>query len=381
MKRKSILIISPFFRPNVGGVEAYLSDLCEYLRKRNYMVYVLTYQPLTTRIKGKKYEKKENLEVRRILWFGHNWFHKLESYPVLEFLYLTPCLFSHVLSFLIRNHRKIDVLHAHGLVAAFITKFMGKIFKKRLIMSTCAVYNLRRGTLFADGVRWLLSGFDKILPLADFSKQELVCIGLPENKMDVYYLWTDLELYKPMDKKESKEIIHLAGKFIVLFIGRLIRIKGVEILIEVAKQMDKKINFVFIGDHGPLLEVIEEAASQHENIILVKGVYGSQLIPYYQSADILIVPSQYEEAFGKVIIESLSCGTPVIAANKGAIPYILDLSVGRLIEPTGENIKREVEYFYNQPDILSQLTANCRPYAEKYFSNKNAAVIAASYYS
>lgn len=374
-------MISPFFRPNIGGVEAYLDDLCEYLRKHDYMVYVLTYQPLTTKIRGKKYEKKENLEIRRILWFGHNWFHKFEPYPIIQFIYLTPCLFIHVFSFLIRNHRGIDVLHAHGLIAAFITKFMVKIFKKRSIMSTCAVYNLEKNTLFAKVVRWLLSDFDKVLPLADFSKRELVRIGLPENKMNIYYLWVDQEIYRPKDKKESKERINLAGKFIVLFTGRLIKIKGAEVLIEAARQVDKKINFVFIGDHGPLLKVVEEAASQSENIILVKNIRGYQLIPYYQAADILIVPSQYEEAFGKVIIEALSCGTPVIGADKGAIPDILDLSVGRVISPTVENIKREIEYFYHYPDVLSQLTVNCRLYAEKYFSNKNAAVIAASYYS
>lgn len=381
MSRKNILILCPFFRPNIGGVETYLDDLCEYLRTRDYKVFVITYQPLTTKTKGLKLEKKENLEIRRILWFGHNWFHKLESYPILEFLYLTPCLFVHVFAFLIRNHRGIDVLHAHGLIAAFIAKFMAKIFKKRSIMSTCAVYNLQKDTLFAKVVRWLLSDFDKILPLADFSKRELVHIGLPENKMNIYYLWVDQEIYKPRDKKETKERIHLAEKFIVLFVGRLIKIKGVEVLIEAARRVDKKISFIFIGDHGPLLKVVEEAALQSENIILVKDIHRYQLIPYYQAADILIIPSQYEEAFGKVIIESLSCGTPVIGANKGAIPDILDLSVGRLIEPAIENIKREIEYFYHHPDVLSQLTVNCRSYAEKYFSSKNAAIIAASYYS
>lgn len=380
MTKKSVLILSPFFRPNIGGVETYLNDLCEYLRKKDYRVYVITYQPLTTRAKGQKVEKKDGLEIRRIPWFGHNWFHKLEPYPLLEFLYLTPCLFAYTFFFLFRNYRKIDVVHAQGLNAAFITKFLVKIFKKRSIISTCAVYNLQRRPLFSRIVKWTLSGFDKILPLANFSKRELIHIGLSENKMNTYYLWIDQEIYKSRDEKENKERINLRGKFIVLFIGRLIKMKGVDILIEAARQVNKKINFVFIGDDGPLLNVIEEAAAQSENIILVKKIHGDQLIPYYQAADILIVPSQYEEAFGKVIIEALSCGTPVIGADKGAIPDILDLSVGRVINPTVENIKRETEYFYYHPDILSQLTINCRPYAEKHFSEKNAEIIEKSYY-
>ena len=154
-----------------------------------------------------------------------------------------------------------------------------------------------------------------------------------------------------------------------------------KILLEVAEQVDKKINFVFIGDDGPLLKDIEQLGARYENIVLVKGIRGHQLIPYYQGADILIIPSQYEEAFGKVIIEALSCGTPVIGANKGAIPDILDSSVGRVINPTIENIKREIEYLYNYPDKLSQLTVNCRSYAEKFFSEKNAEIISKSYFS
>ena len=381
MRKPSVLILSPFFRPNIGGVETYLNDLCEYLRRKNYSVLVITYQPLTSRTRGLRVEKLEGLEIRRILWFGHNWFYKLEPYPVLEFLYLTPCLFAYTFFFLLKNHRKIDVIHAQGLNAAFITRFLARVFKKRSVMSTCAVYNLQRRSLFSKIVKWTLSPFDKILPLADFSKRELINTGLPENKMETYHLWVEQDIYKPRDKKECKDIIGLSGKFVVLFVGRLIKIKGVEVLIEAAKQIDKKINIVFIGDNGPLANVVKEAAAHFENIFLVEGVHGHQLIPYYQAADILIVPSQYDEAFGKVIIEALSCGTPVIGADKGAIPDIVTPSVGCVINPTAENIKREIEHFYYYPEILSKLTINCRSYAEIYFSEKAAKSIEKSYYS
>ena len=381
MRKPSVLILSPFFRPNIGGVETYLNDLCEYLRRKKYSVFVITYQPLTSRTRGLRVEKEEGLEIRRILWFGHNWFYKLEPYPVLEFLYLTPCLFAYTFFFLLKNHRRIDVIHAQGLNAAFITRFLARVFKKRSVMSTCAVYNLQGRSLFSKIVKWTLSPFNKILPLANFSKRELINTGLPENKMETYHLWVDQEIYKPQDKKKCKDIIGLSGKFIVLFVGRLIKIKGVEVLIEAAKQINKKINIVFIGDNGPLVNVVKEAAAHFENIILVEGIHGHQLIPYYQAADILIVPSQYEEAFGKVIIEALSCGTPVIGADKGAIPDIITPSVGCVINPTAENVKREIEHFYYYPEILSKLTINCRSYAEIYFSEKAAKSIEKSYYS
>jgi glycosyltransferase involved in cell wall biosynthesis len=379
--KKRVLILSPFFKPNIGGVENYLDDLCGYLRTHGYMVYVITYQPLTVRIKAKAIETGENIEIRRTWWFGYNLFHKLEPYPVLEFIYLTPRLFIYTFLFMLKNNKKIDVVHAQGMTAAFIAKLLAKVFKKRTIMSTCAIYNLKKNSLFSKMAGWTLSTMDKILPLADFSKQELIRIGLPEDKMQTYYLWVDQAKYAPADKKTAKVKVDLRGRFIVLFVGRFIKIKGVEVLIEVAKTCDKNISFVFIGDQGPFLNYMENQANKYGNIVLVKGISGHQLIPYYQAADVLVVPSQYEEAFGKVIIEALSCGTPVIGANRGAVPHILSEQVGRVVLPTAENIKREIEYLYHHPAILSEMTGKCREYAEKNFGEKNIEVITRSYYS
>ncbi len=378
--KPGVLILTPFFRPNIGGVESYLSDLCEYLRKHSYMVYVLTYQPLTVKIKAKRFEADKDIEIRRVRWPGNNLFHKLEPYPVLEFIYLTPRLFIATFFFMLKNRGKIDVIHAQGLNAAFITRFTAKIFRKRAVMSTCAVYGFKKGSFFSRIVHWTLSGMDKILPLADFSRRELIDIGLPGDKLNAYYLWVDQDRYIPADKKTVREKTGLNKDwFIVLFVGRFIKIKGAQVVIQASRMCDKNIRFIFIGDQGPLLGDIEQESKRSGNVTLVKGILGHQLIPYYQAADVLVVPSQYDEAFGKVIIEALSCGTPVIGSNKGAIPDIISPEVGRVIDPTAENIKQEIEYLYRNPEVLARLTGKCRAYAEERFSEKNIDIIINSY--
>lgn len=376
---RGILILTPFFRPNIGGVENYLYDLCEYLRAHGYRVYVLTYQPLTVKVKAPAYEAGENIRIRRISWFGYNLFHRLETYPVLEFLYLTPCLLIVTFFFLLKYRGQVDVIHAQGLNAAFITRLLAKPFGKRAVMSTCAVYNMDGKSLFSRLAGWALSGMDKVLALGEYSRRELLRIGVPSGKLAVYHLWINQQKYLPMEKTQAKEKINFKGKFIVLFVGRFIKIKGIEALIEAAKMADRRINFVFIGDESPLLSYLEKEAQERENIILVRGIFGEQLIPYYQAADMLVVPSQYDEAFGKVIIEALSCGTPVIGSNRGAIPDIIKDSVGRIVEPTAENIKKGVEYLYNNPEVLAGLTRNCRSYAERNFGETNTGVITKSY--
>lgn len=374
-QEKNVLIISPFFRPNIGGAEAHLDDLCEYLRKNEFNVSVLTYQPLTTRAKGEKKEIKDCLEIRRISWFGHNWFHKLEPYVVLEFFYLTPRLFFGALFYLLDNGDKVDLVYAYGLTAAIITKFINWIFRKPVVSGTCAVYNFKTETLKSKLIYWILKDFNKILPLAEVSKRDLMNTGLSDKKMQVYNLWVEPFRFPEKTREECKKAVGLADRFIVLFVGRLIEIKGIRVIISAAKEVNKKINFVIVGD-GPLADDLRKECKSFSNIHFVGRVSEEYLNLYYRSSDIFVIPSQYEECFGKVIIEALYCGTPVIGSNKGAIPDVISEKVGRVIEPSAENFKLEIEYLYQNQGILNEMKERTREYVLDNYSIKNAEEIA-----
>ena len=85
---KGILIICPFFHPNIGGVETHLSDLTKALSQK-YQVFVQTYSPITTpNTDWKKIEKSKNLIIYRHHHFGKTLSHSLEKYPLLQFFYL-----------------------------------------------------------------------------------------------------------------------------------------------------------------------------------------------------------------------------------------------------------------------------------------------------
>ncbi|OGM08585.1 hypothetical protein A2159_03000 [Candidatus Woesebacteria bacterium RBG_13_34_9] len=115
------------------------------------------------------------------------------------------------------------------------------------------------------------------------------------------------------------------------------------------------------------------------NIFYVGKLTQEQLPVYYSAADIVIVPSTHEEGYGRVILESLACGTPVIGSDRGAIPEAMNETVGKLIDITPENIKESVEYFYENTDKLKSLSNNTREYAEKRYSERNAIEIIKSY--
>jgi len=365
--QKNILVLTPFFSPNTGGVETHLDDLVEYLANKNYQVYVLTYQPLMNNIQAQSIERKPNLEIRRIKWFRGNLFCRFEPYPLLQFLYLVPRLLASVIGFMLKHKNDIDIIHAQGISAAFVARVTKFFFKKKVVISTHAVYgwlyNMRPGSFFARIIKCIFNGSDQVLTLSKQSRSELIKIGVNPEKVTVYRYWVNQDLFKPKDVP--------MGKFKVLFVGRLIEIKGILTLIKVA-QNNKDMTFIFIGE-GPLSERVNEAAKD-DNITFLGRVENTELPPWYNAADVVVVPSLYEEGYGRVILEALSCGTPVIASNRGGIKEVLTDSVGMLIEPTEEKITKALKEIN-----LEELSKNCRLYAERMFSPSNALVIEKAY--
>lgn len=373
-----ILIISPFFRPNVGGVETHLDDLTNYLSSKKHRIYISTYKPLTTRIKAKFIEKKNNIRIYRFLWPGYNIFNKLEKYPLLEFLYLFPGIFVNSLFIMLFNSRSIDVIHSHGIVGSFVARAINVLYKRRMVVSLHAIYNFKENSMFTLVVKFILSGFDKVLTLSNQSKDQLIGAGIPGDKVKVYTYWVNQEIFKPMDNKACKDKLNWGNRFVVLFVGRFIEIKGMDILLGVAGVVSEGITFVFIGD-GPLADSVKEESKKRNNVIFIGKVENKDLPVYYNAADLLCIPSKYEEGFGRVILEAVSCGLPVVGTNKGGVPEAVNDEVGILVEPTREKIKNAIEDLYNNKNKLEILRNNCRSYALERFSESNAKIIEESY--
>jgi glycosyltransferase involved in cell wall biosynthesis len=373
-------MLTPVFSPNVGGVETHLDDLCNLLSDNGYKVYVITYQPLMTGVRAKGVERKGNLEIRRISWFGRNWFYKLEQYPLLEFLYLFPGLFVYSFLFLLGNVKKIDVIHAHGFVAAGVTMILATVFSKRSILSTHTVYGSLPQSAMAPFFKRILNSFDVILCLSCKSKEELIDLGIDSKKIDVYTYWVDQAIFKPRDRHECREKLGWEEKFVVLFVGRLIEEKGVKILSKVSEMLScyERMQFVFIGD-GPLAGELSRISERTGNIVFLGKVKNEELSLYYNAADVVLVPSLGREGFPRVILEALSCGTPVIGTRRGSIPEAVNASVGFLTEPEAREIASAILHLVNLSKHSEELRQKCREYAQDRFSNRNLEVILRAY--
>jgi len=381
LSKMNILMITPFFKPNIGGVETHLEDLCKYLTRRGYRVFVVTYQPLSTKVRGPMVEKEGNLEVRRIPWFGYNLFNLLEPNPVAEILYLFPALFLYSLLFMLINFKRVNIVHTHGIVASLVGKFLKLFFRPKFVATMHTTYYLDKRPFLRRIFRWVLSSYDKILFVSHGIMHEFVKSGINPAKAKVFTYWADGGRFKPMNKLECRRMLGLNCEFLVLFVGRLIREKGVHILNEVARLSNGRIKFAVITS-GSKKEFERMVGSElPNNMIYIGPVDYSKLHLYYSAADMLILPSQYREGFSRAVLESALCGTPVVASKVGCLPEVVTWDVGVLVDPpTPQAFHRVIEYFFNNREELHKLSARCSEYARRVFTEGNAKIIEEAYY-
>ncbi|WP_085172199.1 glycosyltransferase family 4 protein [Mycolicibacterium iranicum] len=107
----------------------------------------------------------------------------------------------------------------------------------------------------------------------------------------------------------------------VLFLGRLSAEKRVDLVAALARQMRDN-SFRIVGD-GPLREMVREASSRLPNLSYVPGVNHSEALRQLSRARVVIVPSSWEEPFGRVAAEALAVGTPAVVADRGGLPDIV----------------------------------------------------------
>ncbi|MBU1118043.1 glycosyltransferase, partial [Patescibacteria group bacterium] len=99
----------------------------------------------------------------------------------------------------------------------------------------------------------------------------------------------------------------------------------------------------------------------------------------YNQANIFCIASQYPEGFGRVSMEAVASGLPVLGSNMGAIPEALDNTVAILFKPSVKNFQKNIGALFKNQNKYLALQKKCRKYAQNNFSSKNFQTILSSY--
>jgi len=193
--------------------------------------------------------------------------------------------------------------------------------------------------LFEKYERLALMKSDIIITLTDFCLKELNEYGVKRNML-VVPGGVDTNMFRPINCAEEIKSRYDLSKDdnLILYAGRLVARKGLgDLLVALSRVVKKKKNtkIILVG-RGGLKNHLQKIALRlgiSNNIIFTGQIPIDELIRHYAGADVFVLPSYYEGQ-GLVLLESMACGTPVIATRVGGIPEVVtDGENGLLVEP------------------------------------------------
>lgn len=246
-----------------------------------------------------------------------------------------------------------DVWHAHyflsGLIAQKLRLTHGHVHPLVVNFHTLALMKnlVARGAGELEDVERIeaetsiSSEADRIIAPSDSDKQYLQFLyDVPVEKITIVPPGVDTDLFKPMDKALAKDTIKISHDIkLVLFVGRIEPLKGIDVLMYAMKILSKRnpamrVCLAIVGGDvsshpDSWSETLKSLDTLRRTLRLTASVNflgqktQEQLPYYYNAAEVVVMPSHYE-SFGMAALEAMACGVPVITTNVAGISSIID---------------------------------------------------------
>ena len=177
----------------------------------------------------------------------------------------------------------------------------------------------------------VMSTADRIIAFSPHERDSMARLyGADPRKVSLVPCGVDLSVFCPLDQEAARNRLGLNGEKILLYVGRVEPLKGLDLLVETVAQMDSEdgARVMVVGadvNGGQEMDRVKQLAKERdlENQIDFVGQVDHMELPlYYNAADVCVVPSYYE-SFGLVALESMACGTPVVATRVGGLSTII----------------------------------------------------------
>ena len=267
----------------------------------------------------------------------------------------------------IRKNFDFDLIDAHyyypdGVAATMLAKY----FKKPVVITARGtdINLIPKYTIPRAMIRWAATNASRSIVVCKALKDEMVRMGADGEKIVVLRNGVDLKLFKPINNRlELRATLGISGK-LLLSVGHLIERKGNHLIIEALMQLPE-FCLIIAGD-GPEEKSLYELADKlclTDRVTFVGALSQSELQKYYCAADALVLASS-REGWANVLLESMACGTPVVATKVWGTPEVVtNAAAGVLVdERTADSLADSINIlFSNYPD-----RADTRNYAEKF---------------
>jgi len=370
---KKLLIVNSFYTPTVvGGAEVSTQLLAEGLLSK-YRVVILTTGPQR---KGVIKEKINGIEVYRIPCLNFYWPANKKNRNVIIKLFWHLLNLINPLQFLLIKKLLSDIspniVHTQNLSG--VGTYIWCLSKKSKIYT---VHTIRDYSLLAPVKNSIVNkmfsyinkkrseNVDYVVGISQFILEKHKKSGFfPNSQEKVIHNIVNSKRYPRRQRVEGAPLV-------IGYFGQLEEIKGILILVKAIRSINPKIvSKLIICGSGELENDLQVEANKDSRIDFKGKLDLQSVYKLMAEVDLTIVPSLWEEPFGRVIIESYNQGTPVIAGNIGGIPEVVSNS-SFLMPNVNENYIREFieRFYYLKSDQYQNIVKESYNASEKYQDN------------
>ena len=364
---RKILFITNDFGPRAGGIESFVSGLIESLPKNTVLVYT---------------SKQEDT-----LAYDRSW---LDNYGVeiirdrSKVLLPTPRL-SRAIKKVAKNSQVQVACFGAAAPLALLAKGIRRAGVSRIVAITHG-HEVWWAKVFpfSLAMRTIGNSVDALTYLGEFTKGEISRALSSKARAALVQLapGIDVEHFSPRnDSAELRSSLGLDGKKLVVSVGRLVRRKGQDRLIEALPLIRASIPNAHLlligqGSYGKYLKKLAQRKGVTDAVTFVGRVQFSELPKYFCVGDLFAMPSRSRfgglevEGLGIVYLEASSCGLPVIAGNSGGAPdAVIADRTGVVVDGKNvEEISHAVIELLGNPKRAMEMGLEGRAWAQTHWS-------------
>jgi teichuronic acid biosynthesis glycosyltransferase TuaC len=240
--------------------------------------------------------------------------------PLFLYAFVKP-----VLARLIRTGGDFDLLDAHyffpdGVAAVMLGRAFGKpvtITARGTDINLIPRYRLARRM-----IRWAAERADGLITVCAALKDELVHLGIPPERIRILRNGVDLEVFRPIHPQQARRPLAVSGP-VLASVGSLIPRKGHDLVIKALENLpDVTLLIAGEGPEQAALARLAAATGVASRVRFLGSIPHDRLREIYSAADALVLASS-REGWPNVLLESMACGTPVIASNVWGAPEVV----------------------------------------------------------
>lgn len=259
-----------------------------------------------------------------------------------------------------------DLIDAHyfypdGVAACIVANRLGKPF---VVTARGTDINLiPRHSLPKRWILWAASKSRAMISVCQALKNEMAAIGIAADKVTALRNGVDLAFFNPGNREEIRKQLNISGKTL-LSVGYLIERKGHHLVIEALSRLpDVRLYIAGEGEMSTQLRKLASILGVTDRVIFLGALDRESLRRHMVAADALVLASS-REGMANVLLESIACGTPVVATPLWGTPEVVAvpeagvLTRDRSVEGIVEGVSRLFAHYPNREAT--------RRYAEKF---------------